>query len=360
MSTKTARYKALVEKRKACKACQGLTNPSVVDSGAFDSSEIGPWTTWQGNLDAPVVVVGQDWGDVAYFTKWQGNDLLAGNPTNKNLQQLLKQLGIAIQLTNSKQDQQIFLTNLILCLKDGGLQAPITKEWCSNCATRFLKELLEIIQPTLVITLGAMPARAALDLFQVKYRRSWSLKRLMQTAPFLLFNNTWLYPVYHCGNSSINRNRSYVEQEADWQQAATYYKRLTDSAPKTSEPISVLVAALENNDIDLLGRYPFTQLPDECLTPGSVPSNPSWDEPSVAQCFALMFDGYSWSEQNSVNLEELYNDALTDWHENRLDRFSISELRAVLFTLQRSYHDSWEQPDSEFVTALLEAIKRKV
>lgn len=360
MPTKSTQYAALVEKRKACKACQGLTNPSEVDGGAFDSNEIGPWTLWQGNLESPIVVVGQDWGDVTYFTKWKGNDILAANPTNKNLQQLLKQLDIDIQLTDSNQNQQIFLTNLILCLKNGGLQAPITKEWCTNCAGRFLKELLNIIQPEMVITLGGMPAKALLDLYQVDYRKSWPLKRLIQAAPFHLFGTTWLYPVYHCGNSSINRNRSYVEQVADWQPAAAYYKRITTSDSEPSVPVSDIITALENNNLDLLGRHLFIQVPNESLTPGCIPTNPSWDEPSAAQYFALMFDGYRWGVQNNVDLEELLKDALGNWHNNQLDRFSISQLRVILFALQRYYHDSWDRPNSEFVVALLEAIRRMV
>ena len=67
--TKEEQYNALVEKRKACKKCSncGLINPSQIESGKFDSDEIGPWTRWHGNLNADVMIIGQDWGREAEF-----------------------------------------------------------------------------------------------------------------------------------------------------------------------------------------------------------------------------------------------------------------------------------------------------
>ena len=40
----------------------------------FRSAQIGPWSLWQGNLDAEIMVIGQDWGDKNYFTKNKGHD----------------------------------------------------------------------------------------------------------------------------------------------------------------------------------------------------------------------------------------------------------------------------------------------
>ena len=59
----------LVTARKACHLCSGLTNPADVDGGRLNSEHIGAWSLWQGNLDAPVMVVGQDWGDTTYFIR---------------------------------------------------------------------------------------------------------------------------------------------------------------------------------------------------------------------------------------------------------------------------------------------------
>jgi len=49
--TKQQRYLEMVAARKACRACEGLTNQSAVDGDRFDSDEVGSWSLWQGNLD---------------------------------------------------------------------------------------------------------------------------------------------------------------------------------------------------------------------------------------------------------------------------------------------------------------------
>ena len=52
LSLKTSQYAALVTARKASAQCVGLMNPARCAGGAHDSAEIGPWTRWQGALDA--------------------------------------------------------------------------------------------------------------------------------------------------------------------------------------------------------------------------------------------------------------------------------------------------------------------
>jgi hypothetical protein len=67
--------KELVAKRKECRLCEAhdLTNPGVYKNGAYDmSGHIGPWTQWQGKLDADLRVMVQDWGGVEYFFEHKG------------------------------------------------------------------------------------------------------------------------------------------------------------------------------------------------------------------------------------------------------------------------------------------------
>lgn len=86
-------YQDLVVRRKACRSCPGLTNPADCGGGRFDRDQLGPWTLWQGNLNADLVVVGQDWGNDTYFLSNSGRDI-AGNPTNKTLRDLLSVAGV--------------------------------------------------------------------------------------------------------------------------------------------------------------------------------------------------------------------------------------------------------------------------
>jgi hypothetical protein len=123
---KLALYRQLVHDRKTCRACSGLTNPSICGDGAYDSDQIGPWSLWQGNLDADLMIVGQDWGDEAYFLQNAGHESHK-NPTNETLRKLLASIGIEIEPPSKERGfgGQLFFTNAILCLKTGGLQAHV-------------------------------------------------------------------------------------------------------------------------------------------------------------------------------------------------------------------------------------------
>ena len=154
---RVAAYRALVKARKECGACSpDLKNPAGIEAGAFDSDHIGPWSRWQGNLNATLLVIGQDWADKKTFLGCKGLDD-ARNPTNKILIRLLASVGIKIDPDNDGGREPVFLTNAILCLKDGsqgGMQAAVKPEWFRNCGERFLKPTIALIHPRVVVTLG--------------------------------------------------------------------------------------------------------------------------------------------------------------------------------------------------------------
>ena len=89
--SKVVDYGQLVAARKACHLCSGLTNPADVEGGRFDAEHIGAWSLWQGNLDASLMVVGQDWGDKTYFIQHEGRS----NPMNPTNSALVERIGIA-------------------------------------------------------------------------------------------------------------------------------------------------------------------------------------------------------------------------------------------------------------------------
>ena len=188
----------------------------MVISGRYDSKQIGPWPLWQGNLNAELLVVGQDWGDISYFQKWQGRDQPSGNRTNENLQRLLDQIGVRVGRPRDPQDQVVFFTNLILCLKRGGLQAPVDDSWFTNCARTFFGPLVEIIKPRAILALGKKVSEAILDLYGIQHSKNLRLSEMMSLSPYPLTGSTVLFPLYHCGAGGVNRNRSIGEQEKDW------------------------------------------------------------------------------------------------------------------------------------------------
>ena len=216
MSDKVTTYGSLVDARKRCRQCCaiGLTNPASIQDGKFDSEEIGPWTQWNGDTNARLLVVGQEWGDVASFERQRGRD--TASPTNQMLRELLASVGLPVnQAPTPAGASGVFLTNAALCLKLGGAQAPVQGEWFENCGRSFLRAQVEIVRPAVVVTLGDRAYRAmrqAFDLPRAGFRRAVNLR-----AAIPLPTGGFLVPVYHCGQRILNTHRKRAAQFEDWQ-----------------------------------------------------------------------------------------------------------------------------------------------
>ena len=210
-----SRYRELVEHRKKCHACSGLTNLSLLDDGAFDSGQIGPWSLWQGNLDSSLMVVGQDWGDTECCRNNNGHEPF-DNPTNETLRNLLASMGIHIEppSPNDNGGGTLFFTNAILCLKTGGLQSKVRRDWFLTCGRRFLKPLVEIVQPKALVTLSEHAYRA----IAVEYGLPLlPFKAAVETeGGFRVGERTTLHPAYHCGRRILNSHRPLDKQLEDW------------------------------------------------------------------------------------------------------------------------------------------------
>jgi hypothetical protein len=162
------------------------------------------------------MIVGQDWGDVRYFVNNQGRES-ASNPTNRNLVRLLESIGISIPTASNPSGYggEVFLTNAILCLKEGGLQGPVKREWFENCGAAFLRPLSELVSPSVVVSLGQLPYKAIRNLYglpRIAFR-----KAVETESGFLLPNGIHYFPMYHCGMRIINTHRSFEQQVIDWQ-----------------------------------------------------------------------------------------------------------------------------------------------
>ena len=214
--SKALDYQRLVEQRKTCSLCSRLVNPSRCDQGRHDSNHLGPWSTWQGSLDAELMVVGQDWGDTDYFTRNQGIDE-QGNPTNNTLRELLRSIGIDIGLPHAHvKSSRVFLTNAILCLKTtGGMQGGVEQEWFTNCGANFLRPLIEIVEPKVVVCLGERAWRSVATGFG---RRPGRFQEAIEDRDGVrLMDRVVAMAVYHCGAKTLNMNRGRDQQLCDWQ-----------------------------------------------------------------------------------------------------------------------------------------------
>lgn len=220
---KESAYRYLVHARKECRACDGLVNPSRCEEGRFDCGEIGAWSAWQGNLDAPLLVVGQDWGDVAWFVRESGQST-STSVTNTTLIRLLHTVGFDIPLARDSTGRgSLFFTNAILCLKNGGAQGRVQREWFQNCGTRFLRPLVELVRPKVVVGLGERAYGAVLDSYGLEpgdFRAA-----VDSPDPVELSTGVVAFAVYHCGARIQNTHRKLETQLRDWDRIARFLAR---------------------------------------------------------------------------------------------------------------------------------------
>ncbi|HKB37829.1 MAG TPA: uracil-DNA glycosylase family protein [Gemmataceae bacterium] len=234
-TTKREQYAALVSARKRCRLCVGLRNPADAELAAFDSDEIGPWSRLHGDLDADLMIIGQDWGGVRYYAVNQGLDDLR-NPTMRTLERLLRGIGLDISLAEYGAGARgVFLTNAVLCLKKGGLQAPVEWQWFENCGSHFLRRQIEIVAPRVAVALGQKAYEAVLGAFGLQvgpFRRA--VENELGTP---LPNGSRLLAVYHCGQRILNTHRPFEQQQREWRRVAKALgqQQRAESRPATTQ-----------------------------------------------------------------------------------------------------------------------------
>ncbi|MFH7326437.1 uracil-DNA glycosylase family protein [Desulfurivibrio sp. C05AmB] len=219
---KGSEYAQLVSARKACHRCKGLTNPADIKGGRFDVEHVGAWSIWQGNLDATLMVVGQDWGDTVYFIRRRGQEG-PRNPTNLALVELVDIAGASIGEPGSSLGRNVaFFTNAILCLKKGGLQGKVQKEWFAECAS-FLRRQIEIVHPLVVVGLGQRAYQTILQSFGLT--AGTFRTEVEEPQGRLLPNGTQAFAVYHCGARIRNTHRPMDQQQQDWRRIRPFLQR---------------------------------------------------------------------------------------------------------------------------------------
>lgn len=216
--TRDEKYRQLVELRQHAIFPPGLQNPSQIEGGKFDCTQIGPWSLWQGNLEAEMLVIGQDWGDENYFRLNEGRDT-DDNITNQNLRKLLTSIGLDPGPPSSPTAQPLFFTNAVLGIKSGGMSADLKHDWLRHSSLNFTGPLIEIIRPRLIVALGISAYKALRFIFpSLPYE---PMNNLLKYPPFHLPENGILFPMAHCGGlGSVNRNIEV--QLKDWKKIVPY------------------------------------------------------------------------------------------------------------------------------------------
>lgn len=210
-------YRELVAARKRCKLCPALKNPSEVQGGVFDSSEIGPYSRWQSDLAADLVVVAKDFAPVSKFKEFSGRPCPRVR-TNVRLRRFLSLAGCSIGSPDAPiPDARVFLTNAVLCLPCGrSMQTTVPSSAVRTCAPRFLRPLLEIVRPRVVVSLGVQATSAVL--LSLGVSTALDYRTLIQAPSGLtLPDGGRLFPVPHPAAS-----KPLAEYQASWRRIRTH------------------------------------------------------------------------------------------------------------------------------------------
>jgi len=193
---KALKFVELVHRVVACTKCPRMAGSARV---------LGPGC---GPLNAPLVFVGEAPGRLGA----DGSHLpFHGDKSGHNFEKLIEQVGI------SRYD--VFVTNAVLCNpKDergnNGTPSPLE---IANCAP-FLRETLELVDPMVVVTLGAVALKAC----SLLEPHSMSLRENVRKAH--VWMNRTLIPAYHPGQRAMI-HRSFANQLSDYQYVAEILRR---------------------------------------------------------------------------------------------------------------------------------------
>jgi DNA polymerase len=152
-----------------------------------------------GNLNADVVFVAEAPGR---FGSGRTGIPFYGDKSGDNFQTLIDHVGL--------KREDIFITNAVLCnpLAEGKNSRPTARE-IQNCSP-FLKTLLELIQPRLVVTLGGVGLEAVNRLWRTSYRLADSVGKILPDTPYPLL------PLYHPSPRVIHWRRPMARQKRDY------------------------------------------------------------------------------------------------------------------------------------------------
>jgi len=212
-------YDELVASRKNCRICI-QTDPGKIHNGVefgFDPQVISYWSQWLGHKTPKLLIVGQDFGDVGYFKRYQGADE-PKNKTNENLRELLSEAGLEVEKAPDRDETSpVFLTNSILCLKEGRMNAPVKQRWVDACAQHHLLPLTNYLNAPIVVGMGANGWSAVRQVFPLVTPPA-IIPEITRAAgsSWVTKAGTRIFPVVHCSNLGF-RNRRRDQQVSDWQ-----------------------------------------------------------------------------------------------------------------------------------------------
>ena len=250
MMTKQERYAQLISsvKRDYLPFTREMREEPLGLYWCEDCEEINLWTYWQGrgNLDANILLVGQDWGcpwdssakatmeQISHANRGIPYDYLHDNPsiTDERLIALFQELDLDVRYPCN----DVFFTNFILGYRNKGLSGNYQKAWAEKDKGYF-HELANIVEPKVILCLGRSTFHGVLSAFDVKlrpgignYNQFIESSRNPVCVTLYGGQTVYVFALAHCGAlGTMNRNRGkdkqkdiLVYQKQDWKRILPY------------------------------------------------------------------------------------------------------------------------------------------
>lgn len=223
MDNKQERYDKLVKKIHNCKCCEAIKKPMFCKDGVCLTNisdelkdkmkHVNMWNYWQGSLDAKIMVIGQDYGSFPkteskdnskkkknkeyYFEECISREAFTRTKTKDDVEKEYEELKKKWSITDAnlfylfkkvlgydltKENKDLFFTNMACCYRnEGGATSGsdnYRSEWLSLCAYKYMGELIDIIQPEVIITLGenTFNAMSCIDGMKLKCKKAIKLE----------------------------------------------------------------------------------------------------------------------------------------------------------------------------------------
>jgi DNA polymerase len=180
-------FERLTRQAAGCTTCPNMVNQSAV---------LGPAN---GSIDSKILFVAEAPGR---FGAGRTGIPFSGDKSGDNFEALIAHIGLT--------RQDIFVTNAVLCnpLANGNNRRPTTKE-IGNCSS-YLKSVLELMQPRIVVTLGGVGLEAINRILDTRYKLAEVIGKPQKTERFTLL------PLYHPSPRVTNWKRPLSIQKRDF------------------------------------------------------------------------------------------------------------------------------------------------
>ena len=219
-----------------------------------DCEEINLWTYWQGrgNLNAKIMLVGQDWGSPAdsseeYMAQFaeinegkRSSYWLDGTSiTDENLIKLFSSIGYTVS-SEAPWNPNLFFTNFVLGYRNKGFSGSFRSRWLIE-NRGFFSRLANIIEPKVIICLGRNAFRGVVMAFDKKvhignYNAFITGENNPVEVSLASGQKVAVFAEAHCGAmGTLNRNRlkapdgtTGIElQKRDWAKIKDYLESVS-------------------------------------------------------------------------------------------------------------------------------------